>query len=307
MESGKQQPILSQVNLNLLFDSLETQFAPLAIKRGIRLKVLRRPHPPYTVISDPHILQQILSNLIDNAIKYTRQGWVLIAAIKINPAQVKIHVRDTGLGISDDMQAHIFEAFYRGGKRQCDGNIDGLGIGLAYTLKASEHLPEHHLTYQSLINQGSDFMLTLPSGASQQEKNHSATQQQSIAGNYILAVDDDTELLSALTAQLQSWGCLVQHATSNSETLACLSDALRPPDLIITDFLLGNGETAHDIITSVQNDCGPVPTLVLSAHAISDADKHKLPTHTLILRKPANAALLLAAINSAMAKFKALN
>ncbi len=303
LETGRQTPYLASVNLNVLLDALEVQFAPLALKRGLRLKLLRRIHPPFSVQTDANILQQILANLIDNAIKYTTQGWVLVACVKLNTTQIKIHVRDTGVGISEEMHEHIFKEFYRGGRRQSDAQVYGLGIGLSYVLKATQHLPGHLLEYSSRLNRGSDFTVSLPVGQIMSSGHCASETQSDLSGSFILAVDDDALVLNALAEQLRSWGCLVQQAKSKAETLDCLADIIRPPDLLITDFYLDNHETAHDIIAIVQADCGHVPALILSAHTIPYAEKAKWPENTLLLRKPANAAELMATMAKALGKY----
>lgn len=302
LETGKQAPQLTFVDINVLLDALEMQFAPLAAKRGLRLKILRRGRPPYTVHTDANILKQILANLIDNAIKYTAKGWILVAGIKINGTQLKLHVRDSGAGISEEVRESIFKEFYRGGRRHGDADVYGLGIGLAYVLKATQHLPEHCLNYHSRLNRGSDFTITLPVGQLKTANNTVTGRHYDLAGCFVLAVDDDDTVLKALSEQLRSWGCIVQNAASTAETLSCLAETIRPPDLVITDFYLENQETAHDIIAAIQADSGPVPTLILSAHAIPETDKAKWPDNTLLLRKPANAAILLEAIAKAMGK-----
>ncbi|MDP3330956.1 MAG: response regulator, partial [Methylococcaceae bacterium] len=118
----------------------------------------------------------------------------------------------------------------------------------------------------------------------------------------VFIVDDDHKVLNALAEQLSAWGCLVQKANSKAETLAVLGEIIRPPDLLITDFFLENNETAHDIIAAIEADCGPVPTIILSAQAISSEEKAKWPKSTLLLRKPANPKVLMEMMAKAMGK-----
>jgi CheY-like chemotaxis protein len=170
-------------------------------------------------------------------------------------------------------------------------------------LKAVEHLPEHSLDVYSKPNRGSDFQLGLPVAIEPPYCQWlPGNAGNDVAGSFVFIVDDDQEVLDALVEQLASWGCLVQRAGSKAETLAALTDNLRPPDLLISDFYLGDKETAHDIIAAIEADCGPVPTLILSAHAIPAEDKAKWPEHTLLLRKPANAAVLMEMMMKAMGK-----
>ena len=302
LEAGTQQPSLKAVDINVLLNTLEEQFAPLAAKHGIVFKVIFRARPPYNVYSDACILGQVIGNLIDNAIKYTRQGWIVVRAVKIGGNRLKLHVCDTGIGITEQQKQNIFENFYRGARRRDDPPIHGLGIGLAYVLKAVETLPGHALSYYSKANVGSDFNLLLPVCHQSVFAETAVKTQANLAGNFIFIVDDDAVILEALAQQLRSCGCLVQTAASQAETLSMLADNLRVPDLLICDFYLDNQETAHDIISLFLAEYGAVPTLVLSAHAISSQDKDKWPDNTLLLRKPATSALLMETILKAMGK-----
>ncbi len=302
LETGRQLPVLSAVDINILLAGLEEQFAPQAAKRGIKLKIILRSKPPLNINSDVCILRQILSNLIDNAIKYTQRGWVLVAANKIGENRLKIHVYDTGIGIPDQQKQNIFKDFYRGPRRRDDPAIYGLGIGLAYVLKASETLPNHTLAFYSKANRGSDFTLCVPVADHVNQQLTAAPHHPPLVGSFVFIVDDDVEVLQALAEQLSACGCVIQTATSKAETLATLADNIRTPDLLITDFYLDNQETAHDIIAAVESQCGPVPILILSAHAIPHEDREKWPENTYLLRKPASGGALLELMAKAMGK-----
>jgi two-component system, sensor histidine kinase len=303
LENGMQIPRLKSVEINVLLATLEDQYAPQAAKRGLRLKVKLRSQPPYSVHSDACILSQIIGNLIDNAIKYTLKGWILVEAVRIGGGRLKLRVLDTGIGISEQQQANIFKEFYRGHRRREDPHVHGLGIGLAYVLKAVEHLPDHALQVYSKSDRGSDFQLRLPiAGELPNYQCSPGRPDNNIGGSFVFVVDDDPEVLDALVEQLTGWGCLVQKASSITETQAALAENLRPPDLLITDFYLDNDETAHDVIAAIEADCGPVPTLILSAHAISSEEKARWPKNTLLLRKPANASALMEAMVKALGR-----
>jgi signal transduction histidine kinase/CheY-like chemotaxis protein len=303
LESGKQIPLLTAVDVNLLLSNLATQFAPQAHQRGIRLLIKMRSQPPYNIYTDASILTQIISNLIDNAIKYTPNGWIVVAMVKISPTQLKLHVRDTGIGISEPQKDSVFKDFYRGHRRRQDPHVYGLGIGLAYVLKAVELLPRHSLDFYSQPNLGSDFQIRLPIAIEPALGTKLQTLINSdLADSFIFIVDDDQAVLDALAKQLLTQGCLVQKARSKAELEIALIDTLRPPDLLICDFYLTEDETAHDIIATLEADCGPVPTLILSAHAISDADKARWSSNTLLLRKPASAAVLFETIAKALGR-----
>ncbi len=161
LDTDQQTTQLTLVNINLLLCRLENQFSQKATKRGLKLIIQQRTRPPYNIYSNPEILNQILGNLIDNAIKFTLTGWVIVAVVKASDDQLKVHVRDSGIGIDKEHHTAIFKEFFR-----CHNPLirdtDGLGIGLAYSIKAVEYLPKHSLQVHSRLNRGSDFQLCLP-------------------------------------------------------------------------------------------------------------------------------------------------
>ncbi|WP_415878105.1 ATP-binding protein [Methylomonas sp. TEB] len=292
LETGRQIPQPANIDLNTLLTGLENQYAPQAAKRGIRLKVVLRCQEPYNICSDSNILRQILGNLLDNAIKYTESGWILVSAVKTGKQHLTLHVCDSGPGIAEEMRAEVFKEFVRNQRRQNDNKVPGLGIGLAYVAAAVKCLPDHSLNLVCGSRFGCDFKIQLPVAEPMLAIYSGLDQNGDFSGYFVMVVDDDAEVLEAIAKQLRAWGCLVQEAASLTETAALLAENDRDPDLLITDFYLGNRETAHDIIAAVHTTCGPVPTMILSARAISDHEKALLPAHTAILRKPAGAKAL---------------
>ncbi|WP_427551489.1 ATP-binding response regulator [Methylomonas sp. MS20] len=297
VENGKQIPQLANVDINVFLAGLETQFAPQAAARGLRLKVRLRRKAPYNVYTDYTILAQIVGNLIDNAIKYTRTGWISVTAVNIGAGRLKLHIRDSGSGIPAELRDKIFEDAVRGKLgRENDAKTQGLGIGLYYASTMIQHLPNHGMDLYSRPGVGSDFQVYLPVARQQDIKANEPPVVGDFSGRYVLIVDDDAKALDGLACQLQSWGCEVQTASSLADTQMTLADNLAIPDLLITDFYLKQHETAHDIIAAVQADCGPVPILILSAGGISAPDKARWPANTGLLRKPANPQALMEAM-----------
>lgn len=299
LECGKQIPQLTAVDVNSLLSALEHQFAPQAVRRGLRLKIVLRRRPPYCVHSDAIILSQIIGNLIDNAIKYTADGWIVVSPVKVGNG-LKLHVRDSGIGIDQALQQDIFQEFFRGRRRLADDRADGLGLGLAFVRKAIERLPDHHLRVVSKPHHGSDFQLCLPTLDNMMLHAETLLKPTGLFGHLVWVIDDDRTVLNALSDELTAWGCLVETAASLAELHEILTDSISAPDLLISDFYLEDGETAHDIIAAVQNEYGPVPTLILSAHAIAERDKARWPEGTRLLRKPAGANTLIEAMLTAM-------
>jgi signal transduction histidine kinase len=138
---------------------LETQL-PLAQRKGLTLEMRLPPKLP-DVRADPDGLRRVLLNLVDNAVKFTDRGQVLLSA---EPAgrRVRVEVADTGPGISAEDQAHVFERFYQAGNMLTEKPA-GAGLGLAICREIlSQHRTE--LRLDSQLGRGSRFSFELPVG-----------------------------------------------------------------------------------------------------------------------------------------------
>jgi len=131
-------------------------FEPTAEDKGIALSC----HAPGEshFFGDTRMIQRMLSNLLDNAIKYTSSGGSVNVSVAENDAQVVVSIKDTGIGISPRDFPHIFERFYR-----CDESRSQAGIGLGLSLaRAIARAHGGDITATSTPNQGSTFTVTLP-------------------------------------------------------------------------------------------------------------------------------------------------
>ncbi|WP_423460200.1 sensor histidine kinase [Ottowia sp. VDI28] len=156
LDAGQFRVVVQPVDLRRLFSDLELQFRPLAAQKGLELRV--RPPPAGAALnSDPAILQRILGNLLGNAIRYTRQGGVLLA-VRCEPEALRFEVWDTGIGIPPDQQSRIFGEFY---KVQSAGTEEGFGLGLAIVQRLSGLLG-HGVSMRSRPGRGSVFCVRAP-------------------------------------------------------------------------------------------------------------------------------------------------
>jgi signal transduction histidine kinase/CheY-like chemotaxis protein len=147
------------VSLRALIEGLGRTFTPMAAERRLEFTVDLLPQAPPSIVSDPQRLQQILSNLLSNAFKFTERGSVILR-VAPTPDGVSFEVRDTGVGIPAEQQEVIFEAF-----RQADGSthrkFGGTGLGLSISRELA-HLLGGELTVSSAPGKGSVFTLTVP-------------------------------------------------------------------------------------------------------------------------------------------------
>lgn len=255
---------------------------------GNKTLQLRNEVPPDlpAVHADDHRLQQILLNLLGNAIKFTEEGSVSIAAesksadAKAAAGWVEIRVSDTGIGMTPAQQAHIFDAF-----AQADGStarkFGGTGLGLSIT-RQLVRLHGGEVTVESHLGSGSIFSFTLPTAVDSPENETANPRLETIlvpgspgemphapavdgrAGR-VLAVDDEPVNLQVLVNQLTTRGFAVTLAKSGLEALQRLKEGLEP-DIVLLDVMMP-GMSGYEVTQKIRarRDMDDLPILLLTA------------------------------------------
>ncbi len=165
VEAGKLHLDMNTVDLEALMEEIRSVMAARAREKGIDFSVVRSAHAPKTIQTDDIRLKQILVNIIGNAIKFTEKGGVkvLYRAVAEEPekAYLEFQVQDSGIGIAEENQAHLFQAF-----SQADitttRKYGGTGLGLALSRRLAELLGGDLFLQESQVNQGSTFCLRIP-------------------------------------------------------------------------------------------------------------------------------------------------
>ena len=160
VEAGKLELVAEQVTLAALVDALKTSFEPLARQKKLAFEVRIALGTPAALLTDRQRLEQILKNLLSNALKFTESGAVRLQLAPEADGGIALAVQDSGIGIRQEQQDIIFEAF-----RQADGTTSrrygGTGLGLSISRDLSILLGGS-ITVQSVPGQGSTFTLHLP-------------------------------------------------------------------------------------------------------------------------------------------------
>ena len=272
LDAGDVQPHWQTVSLDQLFESMASDFQPIAQIRNLELRV--RP-TGLSAWSDPTMLRRTIQNIVANALRYTKKGGALLTAGRRGD-HVLIRIADTGIGIEQERFKDIFIEFQRcdQGQEDSDGSSAGLGLGLAIVERMVSTL-DMTLTLNSRIGRGSCFSLKLPykeniPAAPITKYAYRGTDKPSgarLANSKILVIENDLAALQALEALLTQWGCNLRLASSTQETLSALnSDGNWEPDLIIADQHLNNNERGTSIIRIVRQLIGRrVPAVVVTA------------------------------------------
>jgi CheY-like chemotaxis protein/CHASE3 domain sensor protein len=165
VEAGKLEVVIEDVAPAKLAQSLERTFSPLAAEKRLGFKLTMHPDVPASLVTDRHRVEQILKNLLSNALKFTDSGEVALVVSAAPDGGAVFAVSDSGIGIAPEQQELIFEAF-----RQADGTTSrrygGTGLGLSISRDLTRLLGGT-LALQSQPGQGSTFTLQLPAVAPQ--------------------------------------------------------------------------------------------------------------------------------------------
>lgn len=300
MDAGAVTVTREAFRLDALFDALDYQMRAAAEVKGLALVF----EPTDAVVSsDRVLLSRMLANLISNAIRYTPSGTVTIRA-RSQGRSVAIAVEDTGIGIPEDKREAVFEEFVQLGNPERDRS-KGLGLGLAIVRKLGGLLG-HAVACESQVGKGSVFTVTVPAvdtalvvtPALQTEASGTL---HSLAGAFVLVVDDETDILLATEIILQQAGCHVLTATSGDDAIDKLAREDRMPDVVVSDLRLRNHESGIDVVRRVSAFVDDrLPAILVTGDTaperIAEAAASGLP----LLHKPVRPAELLRALSRAI-------
>jgi two-component system, sensor histidine kinase len=254
LESGAVKPDPADFAVNALFEQLRLEFAGVAASKGLSFKVAPCRG---SVHSDRSLLEQILKNLVSNAIKYTRQGWVALNCRHESPSSVHIEVLDTGIGIPADHLPYIYDEFYQVGV-PTNSSREGYGLGLSIVRRLVTLL-DLKLEVSSEVGNGSRFSLTLPVGLSEAQQAPPQAAEPLVRRQTgqprILIVEDDASVRNATRMLLKGEGYSVAAVATLAEAL---QQGTGEPslDLLLTDYHLRDGETGMQVIGSLRGALG---------------------------------------------------
>jgi signal transduction histidine kinase/serine phosphatase RsbU (regulator of sigma subunit) len=283
------------VSMRTIAEVVFTLNHPLVMNKNLRLVNRIEPDAPL-VFADENRMQQVLHNLIGNALKFTSEGCIEIRA-EVQEQWLQVTLSDTGIGIPPEKFSQIFESF-----EQADGSTarryGGTGLGLAITRQLIE-LHGGKIWVESKVGEGSDFIFTLPlfNGQSYEQDMPTKLSGQRLMLDYtapatetmaqliqlpkeatddrkqwvILIVDDEPINRQVLVNHLSLHNYNIFQATSGQEALDMLSSGLRP-DLILLDVMMPN-MTGYEVTQTIRKtwQASELPIVLLTAkNQISD-------------------------------------
>ncbi len=275
----------SEVCLGTLMRSVWEDQTPLAHRRGVRLDMV--PSMIF-VRSDPVYLLRSIQNLVVNAIQYTEAGGRVLAGCRRRGSRIELQVWDTGVGINLKDQKRIFEEFARA------DNVPlgtGMGLGLSIVDRTCRHLG-HKVRVRSKPGIGSVFSIEMEVAAGGHTIIPQEGRKQTAAADYdtdyiVLVIENDPDVLFATTGKLEQWGASVLAARSTEEALEHVHDIGMPPDILLADYQLDDGDTGDRAIQAVRAATGTqVPAIMITADRSNTLLRRGVEMDFSVLTKP---------------------
>jgi len=312
IEAGKL--TIEYINFNLwdLLDDIHNVYTPQAAGKGIGFDFDIANDIPVAICGDPNRLRQIMANLLGNAIKFTDQGRILarvrVAGEDTQSVMLRFEVHDTGIGISREARARLFEAF-----SQADDSTTrrygGTGLGLAISKQLVE-LMKGAIGVDNAPQRGSIFWFTVSFDKRRVDPDAPGHRQHSLEGLRVLVVDEADDSREDLTQQLRAWRAQADGAASTAAAYECILSAAhagRPYDAALLDMELTH-TSGLALAASIKADAAARAThLVLLSPEAQAADpvQRRAAGVAYQLVKPARAADLYACLAGCAARLHA--
>ena len=287
IEAGKLSIQSYDFNIRKVITSLANGFASKANEKGVEVHTVIAPEIPDIVIGDQYRLNQILTNLIGNAIKFTNEGKVEIIVNATSKDEenidVNFEVKDTGIGISKDKIASIFDSFYQV-EETANSKVGGTGLGLAIT-KELINLQHGHLTASSELGVGSSFCFTIPLIRSKLQSTKETVKtrisnDEQLKGLKVLVAEDNTMNQFYITQLLHRLGIEVTMAENGQEAIDLFSKAPKGYyNLIVMDMhmpILGGIDAIKIIRESRSYILKKTPIVICSADVFPESRKEAI-------------------------------
>jgi signal transduction histidine kinase/ActR/RegA family two-component response regulator len=291
-------------DLSTIAHTASEAIRPLAAAKNIEFRVETNREPLFTD-GDPVRLQQLVSNLLQNAVKFTPVGGTIELTLERSDSEAVMRISDTGIGIENEMLPHIFERF-RQGDASTKRGFTGLGLGLTIVRTIAELHGGDIAVESGGAGKGSTFTVRLPlaelfyaSNGSRAKAAGDGPNGKTLSGIRILLVDDDADSLRPLQLFLQQHDADVSTAGSAESALDALGS--KPFDVLITDIGMPVTD-GFGLVTRMRDSAGLVnaglPAIAVTAYASTeDRERAAAAGFQAHLAKPVDYDELLAAVN----------
>jgi two-component system, sensor histidine kinase len=286
LDAGAITPQLQRVSVREMMQEIDAEFRATAARKGLDFRV---DAIDGDVETDPVLLERILRNLVDNAIKYTASGSVAVRAEAVGP-DIRFAVRDTGLGIAAHERERIFEEFYQVGNPQRD-RAQGLGLGLAIVRRLAALLGSE-VELDSELGRGTEFALRMPRAGQGAERVPEQSRPEYAPATLlhdvtVLVIEDEVDIRVAMRGLLEKWGCRVTVASAFADAERLLDEHELSFDLIVADFRLREHENGIETVRRLRERIGEdVPAILMSGDTSPERLRQAHDSGLPLLHKP---------------------
>ncbi len=284
LDAGAVRPNWEEFPIATLLERVSRSFAPIAEQKGLAMVF---DESLALVRSDQGLLERIVCNLVSNAIRYTAEGRVSLHC-EMTDDVLAIIVEDTGIGIPSEYQERIFDEFFQIANSSRDRS-KGLGLGLSIVKRCADLLG-HRLSMRSGPT-GSRFQIDVPCLGMMSDHGAASSRTREVSERlssaFVLVLDDDADNRFAAEAIYRQWGCRVLAVESVGHAFDALTEHLRSPDLIVSDFQLSEDWTGVRAVEALRSraEC-LIPAIILTGDT-SALQSICLDFSFAVLQKPA--------------------
>ncbi|MGE5385639.1 MAG: ATP-binding protein [Betaproteobacteria bacterium] len=298
LDSGAIEATFAPLRSTDLCRWLDNEFANMFMARKLRFN-LCFPHREMIFETDADLLKAMLRNILDNALKFCRQGGVLVA-VRRQRGKALIQVWDTGYGIAPEHIDDIFKEYYQIGNEERDRS-KGVGLGLSIVMRQA-HLIGAELRCKSKVGKGTVFEIVLPLVAPGDEApeeppapaEESEFDVTALVGRRIVIVEDDRQVGEAMTQSLCALGMWV--SVFGNADVALADPEIAHADLYISDFRLPGSLNGMQFLEAVEQRAGgPIKAILLTGETSNEQVEAFKSSPWTVLLKPVSMAELLAA------------
>ncbi len=287
-------------DIGTVLEAVRDEYAALAAQHGLSLDV-DLPEAPLWVLTDADQLLRILGNLVDNALKFTQAGGVVLSARGVATGRVLVCVSDTGPGIALAERERVFEEFYQVGNASRD-RAQGLGLGLAI-VKRTSALLDIPLQLISEAGGGTTFELSLAGAAPTVPAQLPQSDPGAGRALAVLLVDDEPDVLRSLCTYLHQIGWSARGVTTGDEAEQALAQGF-PADVLVLDYRL-RGETGADVVARLRkgrNGRADLPVVIVTGDTAAQRLRELSGLAVTVLHKPIDGERLSRALVEAVGR-----
>jgi two-component system CheB/CheR fusion protein len=293
IESGVVRPEVVAFRVNEVLDRLRDEFGYHAQARGLSFHVV---DCSLMVESDPRLLEQMLRNLISNALKYTPPKGRILVGCRRRKGLLSIEIWDTGIGIAEKDQKAIFEEYHQVGNAARERSL-GMGLGLSIVQRLGDLL-HHDVRVFSRPGEGSVFAVEVPAPIRKPGVDIKAVDHVPEDGAHhdlhrkgkLLVIEDDPEVRELLVILLEDAGHRVAVASDGAGALEFIGRGGLRPDIVLADYSLPNGITGVQTVLAIRDRLHhAIPAIILTGDISTETLREVAAQNCIQLNKPMKA------------------